>query len=51
MSDFNDEVNRMHEKCVWIVYDGNTSSYEEFLVIDRYVSGHYRNMQILATEL
>ena len=34
----NNEINRMHEKCLWIVYDGNTLSYDKFLEIDNYVS-------------
>ena len=41
----------MHEKCLRIVYNDNTSSYEELLEIDNSVSVHHRNIQILATEL
>ena len=33
----------MHDKCLRVVYNGNTSSYEEFLEIDTYVSGDHRN--------
>ena len=41
----------MHEKGLRIVYNDNTSLYEELLEIDNSVSVHYRNIQILATEL
>ena len=41
----------MHEKGLLIVYNDNTSLYEELLEIDNSVSVHYRNIQILATEL
>ena len=47
----NNKINRMHEKCLCIVYNDNTSSYEGFLEIDNSVSVHHRNIQILATEL
>ena len=41
----------MHENYLCIVYNNNTSSYEELLEIDISVSVHRRNKQILATEL
>ena len=47
----NNKINRVHENCLHIVYDKNTSSYEEVLEIDNSVSVHHRNIQILATEL
>ena len=47
----NSKINRMHEKCLRIVYNDNTSSYKELLEIDNSVSVHHRNIQILATEL
>ena len=47
----NHEINRMHDKCLRVVYNGNTSSYEEFLEIDTYVSGDHRNKQIYTTTL
>ena len=46
----NNKINRMHEICLRIVYNDNTSS-EELLEIDNSVSVHHRNIQILATEL
>ena len=47
----NNNISRMHEKCLRMVYNDNTSSYEELLEIDNSVSVHHRNIQILATEL
>ena len=47
----NNKINRMHEKCLRIVYNGNTSSHEEPLEIDNSASAHHRNIQIFATEL
>ena len=48
---FNNKINRMYEKCLRIVYNENTSSYEELLEIDNSVSVHQRNIKILATKL
>ena len=45
------KINRMHEKRFRIVYNDNTSSYDELLEIDYSVSVLHRNIQILATEL
>ena len=47
----NNKINRIHEKCLRIVYNDNTSSYKELLEIDNSVSVHHRNIQIFATEL
>ena len=41
------EINRMHEKCFRIVYNDNTSLYEELLEIGNSVSVHHRNIQFL----
>ena len=46
------KINRVHEKCLRRVYNGNTSSHdEELLEIDNSVSVHHENIKILATEL
>ena len=45
----NYKINRKHDKSLRIVYNDNTSSYEELLEIDNSVSVHPGNMQILAT--
>ena len=41
----------MHEKCLRIVCNDNTLSYEDLLEIGNSVSVHHRNIKILATEL
>ena len=32
----NNKINKMHEKCLHLVHNDNTSSYEELLKIDYY---------------
>ena len=47
----NNKVNKLHERCLRIVYNNDTSSYEDLLEIDNSVSIHTRNLQSLAIEL
>ena len=47
----NNKINKLHERCLQIVYSDNTSSFEELLETDNSVSVHHRNIQVLATEL
>ena len=47
----NNKINKLHERCLRIVYNNNTSSYEDLLEIDNSVSIHIRNLQALAIEL
>ena len=47
----NNKINTMHEKCLLIVYNDNTSSFEELLEIDNSISVHQKNILILAIEL
>ena len=47
----NNKINRIHERALRIVYNDNTSSFEELLLKDRSVSIHYRNIQIMAIEI
>ena len=47
----NNKVNRLHEKCLRIVYSDKTSPFEELLDKDRSVTIHKINLQILATEI
>ena len=47
----NNKINKLHERCLRIVYNNNTSSYEDILEIDNSVSIHTRNLQSLAIEL
>ena len=47
----NSKINRLQEICLHIIYSYNTSSFTDLLEIDKSVSVHYRNIQVLATEL
>ena len=45
------KINRLHERCLRIIYGDKQSSFEELLEKDSSVSIHERNIQILATEM
>ena len=47
----NNEIKRLHERYLRIIYNDNTSSFTDLLEIDNSVSVHHRNMQVFATEL
>ena len=47
----NNKINKLHERCLRIVYNNNTSTYEELLETDNSISVHFRNVQALAVEL
>ena len=47
----NNKFNKLHERCLRIVYNNNTSTYEELLEADNSVSVHFRNLQVLTIEL
>ena len=47
----NKRINRLHDRCLRIIYDDKQSPCEELLEKDSSVSIHERNMQILATEM
>ena len=47
----NNKINKLHERCLQIVYNNNTSTYEELLETDNSVSVHFQNVQALAIEL
>ena len=47
----NKKINRLHERCLRIIYFDKQSSFEELLEKDSSVSIHERNIQILATEM
>ena len=44
----NNKINRLHERCLRIVYNDKTSTFNELLEKDNSVSIHYRNIQVLA---
>ena len=41
------ETTRLHERCLRIIYDDNTSSFTDILEIDNSVSAQHRNMRSL----
>ena len=47
----NNKINKLHKRCLRIVYSKNSSSFEELLETDNSVSVHHRNIHVLATEL
>ena len=47
----NNKINRLHERCLRLAYNFKKSTYENWLVRDRSVSVHIRNIQILDTEM
>ena len=47
----NSKINRLHERCLRIIYSEKQSSFETLLEKDGSVSVHNRNLQILATEM
>ena len=47
----NNKINRLHERCLRIVYSDKQPSFNELLEKDGSVSIHMRNIQILATEM
>ena len=47
----NRKINRLHERCLRIIYNDKTSSFESLLEKDGSVSIHKSNLQVLATEI
>ena len=47
----NNQINRLHERALRLVYKDTTLSFEELLLKDNSVSIHHRNLQKLATEM
>ena len=47
----NRKMNRLHERCLRIIYNDKTSSFENLLEKDGSASIHNRNLQVLATEI
>ena len=45
------KINKLHERCLRIVYNNNTSTFEELLETDNSVLVYFRNVQALAVEL
>ena len=47
----NNRINRLHEKCLRLVYNDQLSSYEDLLITDGSTTIHQRNLQSLSIEL
>ena len=47
----NNKINKLHERALRLVYDDRQSTFEELLNIDKSVTIHHRNLQVLAAEL
>ena len=47
----NNKINRVHERCLRIIYNDKRSSFNVLLKKDGSVSIHERNIKILATEM
>ena len=47
----NNKINKLHDRCLRILYNNNTSTYEELLETDNSVSVHFRNVTALVIEL
>ena len=45
------EINRLHERCLRLIYNGKKSSFKDLLEKDGSVSIHHRNLRTLAVEL
>ena len=47
----NNKINRLHEKCLRVVYNDRLSTFEKLLNNNNSVSIHHKNLQCLATEM
>lgn len=45
------KINRLHERCLRLIYSNSNSSFDDLLIIDRSSRLHIRNIQQLAIEL
>ena len=47
----NNKINRLHERCLRLLYNNKKSSFHDLLEKDSPVSIHHRNLRALATEM
>ena len=47
----NNKINKLHEMALRLVYDDKQSTCEELLNINKSITIHHRNLQVLVTEL
>ena len=45
----NNKTNQLRERALRLVYDDSQSTFEKLLNIDKSVTIHHRNLQVLAT--
>ena len=45
------KISRLHECCLWVIYNDKTSSFEQLLENDNSVPIHHRHIQTLAIEM
>ena len=48
---YNSKINRLHERCLRLIYNDKCSSFEELLVKAKSVSIHHKNIHALAIEV
>ena len=46
----NNKINRLHERCLRLIYNDKISSFESFLERDSSVTIYHRNIRLLAIE-
>ena len=47
----NNKINRLHDRCLRLIYNDKKSSFEQLLEIDSSVSVRNRNLEAFATEM
>ena len=48
---YNNKINRLHERCLRLIYNDKRSSFEDLLEKDNSVSIQHKNLQALAIEM
>ena len=48
---YKNKINRLHERCLQLIYNDKRSSFEDLLEKDNSVSIHNKNLQALAIEM
>ena len=47
----NDKINKLHDRALRIVYNDTVTSFENFLIKDKFFTIHHQNIQSLAIEI
>ena len=47
----NNWINKLHERCLRVIYNDKKSTFQKLLDKDKSVSIYNRNLQVLATEM